>query len=173
VRNDLHPALIRVLAEVVKEVHSGNGWFHKAGDFPTTHGTDVPVHTDAERYFTSGVSFLQRHLPFWVSVWVERALILLVPLLAIGIPAARLLPALYNWRMRERIYRWYAEVRQLDSEALTLAAAEGKASSDAASIRQKLDKIEARADHIRVPLAFARELYDLKQHIEFVRGRLR
>jgi TRAP-type uncharacterized transport system substrate-binding protein len=169
IRSDLHPALIRVLAEAAKEIHHGSGWFHKADDFPTARGTDVPIHADAERYFTSGASFLQRHLPFWVSVWVERALILLVPLLAIGIPAARLLPALYNWRMRERVYRWYAEVRHLDSEAIS-AAPKGV---DAEQILSKLNKIEARADNIRVPLAFARELYDLKVHIEFVRRRLR
>ena len=173
VRNDLHPALIRVLAEVAKETHQGSGWFHKAGDFPTARGTDVPIHTDADRYFTSGVPFLQRHLPFWVSVWVERALILLVPLLAIGIPAARLLPALYNWRMRERIYRWYAEVRHLDSTALSLVTAGEHTSGNAKSILGKLDSIEARADTVRVPLAFARELYDLKVHIEFVRRRLK
>ena len=168
VRNDLHPALIRVLAEAAKEIHHGSGWFHKAGDFPTTRGTDVPIHADADRYFTSGVSFLQRHLPFWVSVWVERALILLVPLLAIGIPAARLLPALYNWRMRERVYRWYAEVRHLDTEALTAKPA----STEAENILNRLNKIEARADNVRVPLAFTRELYDLKVHIDFVRRRL-
>ncbi len=168
VRNDLHPALIRILAEAAKEIHHGSGWFHKAGDFPTTRGTDVPIHADADRYFTSGVSFLQRHLPFWVSVWVERALILLVPLLAIGIPAARLLPAIYNWRMRERVYRWYAEVRHLDTEALTTKPA----STEAENILSRLNKIEARADNVRVPLAFARELYDLKVHIDFVRRRL-
>jgi TRAP transporter TAXI family solute receptor len=168
VRNDLHPALIRVLAEAAKEIHHGSGWFHKAGDFPTTRGTDVPIHADADRYFTSGVSFLQRHLPFWVSVWVERALILLVPLLAIGIPAARLLPAIYNWRMRERVYRWYAEVRHLDTEAMTTKPA----STEAENILNRLNKIEARADNVRVPLAFARELYDLKVHIDFVRRRL-
>jgi uncharacterized protein len=168
VRNDLHPALIRVLAEAAKEIHHGSGWFHKAGDFPTTRGTDVPIHADADRYFTSGVSFLQRHLPFWVSVWVERALILLVPLLAIGIPAARLLPAIYNWRMRERVYRWYAEVRHLDTEAMTTKPA----STEAENILNRLNKIEARADNVRVPLAVARELYDLKVHIDFVRRRL-
>ena len=168
VRSDLHPALIRVLAEAAKEIHHRSGWFHKAGDFPTTRGTDVPIHADADRYFTSGVSFLQRHLPFWVSVWVERALILLVPLLAIGIPAARLLPALYNWRMRERVYRWYAEVRHLDTEALTAKPA----STEAENILNRLNKIEARADNVRVPLAFTRELYDLKVHIDFVRRRL-
>ena len=169
VRNDLHPALIRVLAEAAKEIHHGSGWFHKAGDFPTTRGTDVPIHADADRYFTSGASFLQRHLPFWVSVWVERALILLVPLLAIGIPAARLLPALYNWRMRERVYRWYAEVRHLDTDAMTTKPA----STEAENILNRLNKIEARADNVRVPLAFTRELYDLKVHIDFVRRRLR
>ena len=168
IRSDLHPALIRVLAEAAKEIHGGSGWFHKAGDFPTMRGTDLPVDADAERYFVSGTPFLQRHLPFWVAVWIERTLILLLPLLAIGIPAVRVVPVLYNWRMRARIYRWYAEVRHLDSEVLH----HPPAPEETPAILAKLAQIEAHADKIRIPLAFARELYDLKVHIEFVRRRL-
>ncbi len=168
IRSDLHPALIQVLAEAAKEIHGGSGWFHKAGDFPTMRGTDLPVDTDAERYFVSGTPFLQRHLPFWVAVWIERALILLLPLLAIGIPAVRVVPVLYNWRMRARIYRWYAEVRHLDSEVLH----HPPSPEETLAILAKLAQIETHADKIRIPLAFARELYDLKVHIEFVRRRL-
>lgn len=169
VRNDLHPALTRVLAEAAKEIHSGSGWFHKQGEYPTQRGTDVPINADAARFYAAGTPFLQRHLPFWLSVWVERALIVLVPLLAVGIPAARLLPVLYNWRMRERIYRWYAEVRRYDRDVLDVPLT--REQSD--EMLEKLSDIEKRADRVRIPLAFARELYDLKVHIEFVRKKLR
>ena len=168
IRSDLHPALIRVLAEAAKEIHGGSGWFHRAGDFPTIRGTDLPVDADAERYFVSGTPFLQRHLPFWVAVWAERALFLLVPLLAIGIPAVKFLPTIYNWRMRARIYRWYAEVRRLESEVLN----QPPAPRDVPAILAKLERIEEHADKIHVPLAFAGELYNLKGHIDFVRKRL-
>jgi hypothetical protein len=168
VRSDLHPALIRLLAEAAKEIHGGSGWFHKAGDFPTLKGTDVPVSTDAERFFTSGTPFLQRHLPFWFAVWVERLLIVVVPLLAIGIPAVRILPVVYNWRMRSRIYRWYAEVRQIEAELS--AAVPSAAASE--GIAHKLNQIYAHAGRVHVPLAFARELYDLKEHIDFVRAKI-
>ena len=60
-------------------------------------------------------------------------------------------------------------MRHLDSEAMNAKPS----SHDAENILGKLNKIEARADNVRVPLAFARELYDLKVHIDFVRGRLR
>ena len=168
IRSDLHPALIRVLAEAAKEIHSGSGWFHKAGEFPTMRGMDLPVDTDAERFFVSGTPFLQRHLPFWVAVWVERLVIILLPLLAIGIPAIRFVPVIFNWRMRARIYRWYAEVRRLDSEV----SLKPPAADAVPEMLAKLNRIEAHADKIHVPLAFARELYDLKLHIEFVRRRL-
>ena len=169
IRNDLHPALIRVLAEAAKEIHGGSGWFNKAGEFPTLHGTDLPVDADAERYFVSGTPFLQRHLPFWFAVWIERALILLLPLLAIGIPAVRIVPVVYNWRMRARIYRWYAAVQRLDNEVLR----KQPSPEAAAIILAKLSEIEMHADKIHVPLAFARELYDLKLHVDFVRRRLK
>ncbi len=168
VRSDLHPALVQLFAEAAKEIHGGSGWFHKAGDFPTLKGTDVPVNADAERYFTTGATFLHSHLPFWFAVWVERAVLILVPLLAIGIPAARVLPVVYSWRMRSRVYRWYAEVRQIENE-MTLAPPSATA---VPAIIAKLDQIEQRVDNIRLPLSFARELYDLKEHIEFVRRKL-
>ncbi|HEX9392887.1 MAG TPA: TAXI family TRAP transporter solute-binding subunit [Usitatibacteraceae bacterium] len=168
VRADLHPALVQLFAEAAKEIHGGSGWFHKAGDFPTLKGTDVPVNADAERYFTSGASFLHSHLPFWFAVWVERAVIILVPLLAIGIPAARVLPVVYSWRMRSRVYRWYAEVRQIENEM-----SHAPPSAEAVPpIIVRLDQIEQRVDNVRVPLSFARELYDLKEHIDFVRHKL-
>ena len=167
VRSDLHPALVRLLAEAAKEVHGGSGWFHKAGDFPTIKGTDVPVSADAERYFVSGTPFLQRHLPFWFAVWVERLLIIIVPLLAIGIPAVRILPVVYNWRMRARIYRWYAEVKKIEATLDTTPSTEAKA-----DIVDKLNHIDSHVDKVHVPLAFARELYDLKEHIDFVRARI-
>ncbi len=168
VRSDLHPALVRLLAEAAKEVHGGSGWFQKAGDFPTLKGTDVPISPDAERYFVSGAPFMQRFLPFWFAVWAERLLIVLVPLLALSIPAMRIVPVLYNWRMRSRIYRWYAEVRRLEDE-MRQAPPDALA---AKTVAAALDHIEERAENVRVPLSFARELYDLKEHIAFVRRRL-
>jgi len=168
VRSDLHPALTRLLAEAAREIHGGSGWFHKAGDFPTLKGTDVPISADAEHYFASGTGFLQRYLPFWFAVWAERLLIVLVPLLALSIPAMRILPVLYNWRMRSRIYRWYAEVRRLEEEMrISPPSAEAGATAMMA-----LELIEQRAEKVRVPLSFARELYDLKEHIAFVRRKL-
>ena len=168
VRDDLHPALVQLLAEAAKEIHGGSGWFNKAGDFPTLKGTDVPINADAERYFTSGASFLHSHLPFWLAVWVERLLLILVPLLAIGIPAARVLPAVYSWRMRSRVYRWYAEVRAIenalrDTPPLTATVP---------PIIARLNEMEQGVDNVRLPLSFARELYDLKEHIDFVRRKL-
>ena len=168
VRSDLHPALVQLLAEAAKEIHGGSGWFHKAGDFPAVKGTDVPIHADAERYFTNGASFLHSHLPFWLAVWVQRLVLILVPLLAIGIPAARVLPAVYSWRMRSRVYRWYAEVRTIENalrDAPPLAAA-------VPPIIARLNEMEKGVDNVRVPLSFARELYDLKEHIDFVRRKL-
>ena len=42
-----------------------------------------------------------------------------------------------------------------------------------AAVRRDLDRLEARASHIVLPLSYADELYALRQHIDLVRGRLR
>ena len=42
--------------------------------------------------------------------------VLMVPLIAVLIPAIRLAPVLYNWRIRSRIYVWYGELKILELE---------------------------------------------------------
>ena len=72
VRDDLHPALQALLLQAASEVHGKTGFFQDAGEFPAYMDPMLPLSPDAERYFKSGPSFLQRYLPFWLAVLVDR-----------------------------------------------------------------------------------------------------
>ena len=41
-------------------------------------------------------------------------LVLLIPLFALAIPLSRILPSLYGWRVRSRIYKWYGQLKFLE-----------------------------------------------------------
>lgn len=164
VRSDTHPAIATLLAQAAGEVHRNAGWFSRAGDFPNTKGLDVPVSEDAARYFRSGKPLLQRYLPFWLVVWVERALVILVPLLALLLPASQVLPPLYRWRMRSRIYRWYRELRAIEREF--------KTRGDMAHAEARIAALYSRVAEVEVPPPFQRELFDLREHIDEVRVRV-
>lgn len=167
VHDGMHPALKNLLARVAREVHGGPQLFAPAGRFPSVESLDYPLNPYAKRLIESGPSTFARFLPFWVAVWGERLLILMLPLLGLLIPLFRLGPPLYRWSTERRIYRWYRDLGRLEAEA--------RASPDAAArarIACKLDDLQERVGTIRVPLAYARQLYDLREHVGFVRGLL-
>jgi len=167
VRKDLHPALQYLLLQAATEIHGGPGVFHKAGRFPAAEAIDLPLSDYARDYYRNGRPFLERHLPFWLAAIASQTLLLVIPLVAVLYPLLRVLPAIYGWGMRRRIFRLYGELKFLEAE-FELDSTPERASG----LLEQLRRLEDRAGHIRVPVSFAYLLYTLKQHIQLVRGRL-
>lgn len=168
VRKDLHPALAYLLMRAAAEVHSDADLFSKRGQFPSGADSDFPLSPEAQRYYASGAPLLQRYLPYWAANLVDRMWVMLLPVLAVLVPLARIVPALYSWRNRSRIYRWYARLKELELQL------EDEQSTDALRAMQaKLDDIERAVNHIPTPLAFSANLYSFRQHIDLVRARVR
>jgi len=168
VRENLHPALQYLLLEAATEIHGGPGVFHKAGQFPAAEGLDLPLSEYARDFYRSGRPFLERHLPFWLAAITSQALLLLIPLVALLYPLVRLLPTLYAWGMRRRVFRLYGELKFLEA-----AFDQDSSGASAQHLFEQLRRLEERAGNMRLPLSFADLLYTLKQHIELVRVRLR
>ena len=166
VRESLHPAVVSLMMQILSRVHGGAGWFEQRGQFPNPNHIAFPLHPQAERYYKHGPPFLQRYLPFWLASFLDRIKIMLLPLLGLLLPAFKIVPPLYRWRMRSRIYRWYDKLEDVD----TRAANDPQADPD--SLRSVLDELEREVRDIRVPLAFSDQLYHLRLHIDFVRRRV-
>ncbi len=167
VRDDIHPALVDLLMDVATDITGDAGLLRQEGEFPSPKGVDIPLSLDAERYMKNGPSFLHKHLPFWIAVWADRLLVLLIPLVAVLLPVLRFAPSLYAWRVKSRLYRWYGKLKALEWD-MDLAGH----TFDRADALQRLDEIERGVSHIRTPLAFSENLYNLRAHIELVRMRL-
>jgi TRAP transporter TAXI family solute receptor len=163
-RDDLPTALVHLLIDAAREIHSSQGYFEKPREFPNTEPVDVPVSADADRHQRFGPSFIHRTLPFFFATFVERLVVLLIPLLVLIVPLVNLLPQLLRWRARSRIYRWYGELVLLERE---LASRTG--SLPIAEWLDKLDRIEAAAARIKTPASYAAEAYTLREHIALVR----
>ena len=165
-REDLHPALIQLFVQAAGRIHSGAGWISRAGEFPTAQNSEFPLARDAERYYRTGPPLLQRYLPFWLANVIDRMWVALFSIIVILVPVARMLPPLYNYRVRWRIFRWYRDLRQIESE-LT------RKETPFEELRDRLEKLDAKAERIAVPLAYGDELYTLRSAIALVRARLR
>jgi len=163
---DIHPVLVDLLLDAAHEVHGGSGLIRRAGEFPPGEATEYRMSADAERYFKSGPSALRRYLPYWSVVWLQRLVFFGLPVLAVGIPLARLMPVVYRWMIRRRIYRWYGELSFIER------AVDGGRGQRELQLR-RLNEIEDRVNRLRIPASFGGEAYQLRSHVQMVRERLR
>ncbi len=166
-RPDLHPALSDLLIEAAREVHGQATLLQRAGEFPAPLEREYPISDDAARYYKSGKGFLYRHLPFWLASLFDRTMVVLVPIAVLLIPGLRLMPGIYRWRIRMRIYKRYGELMALERDIFERPSPEQQA-----ELGKRLDEIEQRVNGIKMPLPFADQFYVLREHINFVRRRL-
>jgi TRAP transporter TAXI family solute receptor len=167
VRSDLHPEIVQLLLQTMVEVHSGANIFQRAGEFP--NGTDIeyPVAPAAIDFYKNGPLFMQRHLPLWLSVHAQRAIAVLVTAIALGLPTIRFLPVAYNWLTRRRLFYWYAQLKALEASFDA-----GPMDQHLAEKQSEIERIEEAVSHIRFPLTFSDQLYNLRSHIDIVRRKI-
>ena len=168
VRDDLHPALAYLLLKAASQIHDSPGIFEKRGEFPANKDDAFPLSDDAIQYYKSGGSIWQRYLPYWLAAWFDRFILLVIPIIAFILPLIRVVPGMYHWRLRSRIYQRYGELKFLETQ---IKPDTGKLEVN--ELLRRLDLIEDRVNRMRMPKNFAEYIYSLKGHIQYVRDRLR
>jgi hypothetical protein len=164
-REGTHPALMQLFVQAATRIHGNPGWIARAGQFPSPQQSEFPLAKDAERYYRSGPPLLQRYLPFWLANLIDRMWVALISIAVVFIPLSRLIPPLYVFRVRSRIFRWYRQLRQIEDRSERKNAAFPE-------LLEELDRLDEKAARINVPLAYTDELYMLRQNIDLVRARL-
>ncbi len=164
-REGTHPAVIQLFVQAASRIHGGAGWIARAGQFPSSQQTEFPLAKEAERFYRTGPPLLQRYLPFTLANLVDRMWVALVSIAVVLIPLSRLVPPLYVFRVRSRIFRWYRHLRQIEDRG-------ERKHAPFADLLAELDRLEAKATQVNVPLAYTDELYALRQNIALVRAQL-
>jgi TRAP transporter TAXI family solute receptor len=162
-----HPAIVQLFAQTAMNLHGGAGWFNRAREYPSLEHSEVPLSPEAARAIRNGPPFLQRYLPFWLANLVERMWVAMGLIIALALPLSRIVPPLYEFRIRSRVFRWYGQLRHIEQEIKELAAG---ASTDA--LIEDLDALEQKVEQVVVPLSYTDELYALRNNIGLVRKKL-
>ena len=165
---DLHPALAYLLLDAARQIHSGPSLVSRAGDFPSPQGTDFPLAEEADRYFKNGRPFLQRYLPFWLANFVQRLILVLVPLVALLVPVFKFLPSLLDWRQQNKLFRHYGELKFLEGDM----ALHAFSPDESLAAHAQLDRIEHAIIANKFALDFSDRVFTLRQHVDYVREKL-
>jgi hypothetical protein len=163
VSDDIHPALITPLMRATKASITHLGLLQKEDDYPSSQGFMWPHNEDAEYYLKNGASFLHRHLPFWSVVWVDRAIRIILPLLAILIPLFNYLPKLISMGVDAKTSAVYKKLRSLE---LAVAANPKK------PWQEEWQALHKQALAMRVPKKYAVRVYELRMYLQMVGDRL-
>ena len=166
-REDVHPAIVALLAEAAQDVHGKVSLFAKPGEFPTATDPDFNMDADALRFYKSGPTFWKRIFPFWIANLVERLVVFLVPLLTILLPLSKAVPALYRWRVRQRMLVRYKQMKGIEARVADLPIG-----ASTAGVVSELDALEEAVSRMPVPTQFSEQYYDLRSHLTHVRQRL-
>jgi TRAP transporter TAXI family solute receptor len=167
VRKDFHPALVPLLLATATRIHGQGDELSDPGEFPSESYCDFPVSEDAKRFYKSGEPVLQRLLPFWVASLVDRAKVMLIPLVVLMMPLLRAAPPLLRWRIRRKIYLWYTDLREIDQRL-----ANGLSGPELDQELARLKEIEHQVAYVDVPLSYMEEFYHLRLHLGMLQQHL-
>jgi hypothetical protein len=162
-RNTTHPALLQLFALAGTHIQGGAGWFKRAREYPNIDNNELPIAKEADRAIKNGPPLLQRYLPFWVANLIERMWLVMGIIIAVLLPLSRIVPPLYTFRVRSRIFKWYGQLRDIEVRI---------AHENNNELLNELNQLEARAEKITVPLSYTNELYALRSNIHLVRKKL-
>ncbi|MFA5504474.1 MAG: TAXI family TRAP transporter solute-binding subunit [Vulcanimicrobiota bacterium] len=164
VRSSFHKALPPVILATATEIHGSATILSEHGAFPSPQYCSFPIAREARFYYDRGLSFLYRHLPFYLASGLDRLAILLLPFIGLLIPIIRLLPPVYNWTMKRKIYKQYRNLQRLENKF-------GLAEYD--ELAEELNEIEVAAKKLAsMPPAYGADIYALRSNLERVRDRL-
>lgn len=164
-REDIHPVIVDLLIEASRETHRVGTVLNPPGMFPNAAEGPFRMSSEAARYHREGPGMLRRVLPLWTAVWVQRLLLVGIPLAAVFAPLVHFAPIVWRWTMRRRIYRWYGELKRIEH------AVRGGRGDPTAQLR-RIDAIDEHLRRLRVPNSFGGDLYAMRSHLLLVRGML-
>lgn len=166
-REDLHPALIDLLMMAAARTFGEHTILSDAGQFPTLQYTDLPLSKEAQRYFERGAPFLMRYLPFWAATLVDRLWVMLLPLIGLSIPLIKLMPPLYNWRIRRKLIKRYTDLHEIDPQYNPVASED-----DRDARLQRIENLDVDTVGVIVPRSYSDDVYKLRRDIDLVRRKL-
>jgi uncharacterized protein len=168
VREDLHPMIKRILADITRQLHSGPGTLHRAGEFPHLKRVEFPSSQQARDVLHNGLPWLERSLGSRASQWVYRLLLLGVPLALLALLLSKLIPAYLRWLMESQINRWYGELKYIENDLITSQPG----GLEIARFRNALRQINEQVTQFEAPRSYFQRMYLLKQHVGFVHAKL-
>jgi len=171
-RSDINPGLVNEIMYVLDDKFRNYTRLQNAEEFPSNQGLDFRQQEDAQIYMKDGPTFLYKHLPAWLAVWVGRILAIIIPLAILIVPLRTIVPALIQAPLRFNMGKSYLEMKQLELDVHN-AEKNNLPLSDFELLSKRLDVFEGKVNKLKVPALETEQYFNLKANIDVIRNRIR
>jgi uncharacterized protein len=168
VREDLHPAIKRIIAQIARQVHGGAGIFHKEGDFPSLRRLDFSSASEARLTLARGLPWIDANVGVVPAQWARRLVIIGITVALLCWALCTLARLFMYWTLESQINRWYGELKFIENDLTNSPAP----SLDTTRHGTQLRAIETALKNFEAPPILMRRLFMLKRHVDFVRNKL-
>ncbi len=160
----INPAITGLLLDIIARTESPRSILQKEKEYPNDRELSFEQNEDSVRYFKNGPSFLNKYLPFWVAVWGDRLLKILIPILAVLIPVINFYPQIVAFRTKQKLHAIYKELHQIEHDV--------EMHHDKLSLTERLISVEMKATQLHLPELDTKSIFDLRENIQFVKAQL-
>ena len=161
----MHPAIQLLFLQAAEKINGGRSFFASYGEFPDYKESIIEESDVAKSFYKNGAPRLMQYMPFWLAEFLNRMLILLLPLAAFAYPILKSMPAYRLSRVRSRLNEIYGALKLFEQELETQYDL-----SQHDDYLKRLDELDKRAQKLRVPRSVVSEYYTLRTTIDFVRN---
>ncbi len=161
---NMHPAIQLLFLQAAEKINGGRSFFASYGEFPDYKESIIEESDVAKRFYKNGAPRLLEYMPFWLAEFLNRMLILLLPLGAFAYPIIKSMPAYRLSRARSRINEVYGALKLFEQE---LETNYDPAQHD--EYLKTINELDKRAQKLRVPRSIVSDYYSLRTTIDFVR----
>ena len=160
----INPAITGLILDIISKTESPRSILQKEKEYPNDRELSFEQNEDSQRYFKNGPSLLTKYLPFWVAVWGDRLLKILIPILAILIPVINFYPQIVTFRTKQKLHAIYKELYKIEHDV--------EMHKNKLSLTERLMAVELKASQLNLPQLDTKSIFDLRENIQFVKTQL-
>ena len=124
VESDTHPVVQWLFLKAAKEIgNSHDQFFAKPGFFPQHLDDTVALSPIAKQYYQSGFPAVFDYFPLSFAVLIDRFWVLIITLLALGLPLMKLLSTIRDYPAKKLITEYYEDLWNLESQIIASESA--------------------------------------------------
>ena len=152
--------------KAAKEIgNSHDQFFAKPGFFPAHLDDTVALSPIAKQYYTSGFPQVLDYFPLWLGVLIDRFWVLILTVLALGLPLIKLLSSVRNFPAQKLIAEYYKDLWDIEFKLIQAQTLE-----DTRQFAKEVESLDLAVQETWFDDGERRDFFTLRRRIDGVIG---